>query len=182
MRTQRQGFTFMELLIVTAIIAILAAILFPVFAQAREKSHTSACQHNLKQISIALQLYAYDHYGHFPPTDNDFAPFFPYLREEDVFRCPTAEATESIVLGLPTYAYRGGYTHDDLPNRILVADTQPRHSGGGNLLMLSNCVKWFKGPELRPDGAGPGWMGSSNPERWYVEGGKIVLDEPVWRQ
>lgn len=56
----RQGFTLIELLVVIAIIAILAAILFPVFAQAREKARQTACLSNLKQIGTAFQMYTQD--------------------------------------------------------------------------------------------------------------------------
>ena len=57
----QRGFTLIELLVVIAIIAILAAILFPVFAQAREKARQSACLSNQKQIGVALSLYIQDY-------------------------------------------------------------------------------------------------------------------------
>jgi prepilin-type N-terminal cleavage/methylation domain-containing protein len=56
----RKGFTLIELLVVIAIIAILAAILFPVFAQAREKARQTVCASNLKQLGIAQQMYLQD--------------------------------------------------------------------------------------------------------------------------
>ena len=58
--TPHQGFTLIELLVVIAIIAILAAILFPVFAQAREKARAIACMSNMKQIGLAIQMYIQD--------------------------------------------------------------------------------------------------------------------------
>ena len=58
---QRSGFTLIELLVVIAIIAILAAILFPVFAQAREKARQAGCQSNLKQLGTAFLMYAQDY-------------------------------------------------------------------------------------------------------------------------
>jgi prepilin-type N-terminal cleavage/methylation domain-containing protein/prepilin-type processing-associated H-X9-DG protein len=61
MRRQRGGFTLIELLVVIAIIAILAAILFPVFAQAREKARSSSCLSNQKQIALAHSMYAQDY-------------------------------------------------------------------------------------------------------------------------
>jgi prepilin-type N-terminal cleavage/methylation domain-containing protein/prepilin-type processing-associated H-X9-DG protein len=67
-RHSRFGFTLIELLVVIAIIAILAAILFPVFAQAREKARSSTCLSNLKQIALALSMYEQDFDGTFPFT------------------------------------------------------------------------------------------------------------------
>src|SRR5438876_9360749 len=63
---RRRGFTLIELLVVIAIIAVLAAILFPVFAQAREKARAAGCTSNLKQIGTAIQMYAQDWDEHFP--------------------------------------------------------------------------------------------------------------------
>jgi len=59
-KERRRGFTLIELLVVIAIIAILAAILFPVFAKAREKALASACLSNTKQLALALQMYCQD--------------------------------------------------------------------------------------------------------------------------
>ncbi len=61
LRPQGHGFTLIELLVVIAIIAILAAILFPVFARARENARKAACQSNLKQIGNALMMYVQDY-------------------------------------------------------------------------------------------------------------------------
>src|SRR6187549_1106130 len=60
---KRTGFTLIELLVVVAIIAILAAILFPVFAQAREKARATTCTSNLKQLGTAVQMYLQDYDG-----------------------------------------------------------------------------------------------------------------------
>jgi prepilin-type N-terminal cleavage/methylation domain-containing protein/prepilin-type processing-associated H-X9-DG protein len=68
---QRSGFTLIELLVVIAIIAILAAILFPVFAQAREKARAATCASNLRQMGLAMVMYAQDH-------DETYAPYFEF--------------------------------------------------------------------------------------------------------
>ena len=109
-RLARPAFTLVELLAVIAIIALMAAILFPVFARAREKARQSACASNLKQLGMAAALYigdADDRYplGHAPVDDplttfdggGDYEPHFiellrPYIRNQKnqgVWRCPT---------------------------------------------------------------------------------------------
>src|SRR6184192_1931973 len=68
---KRRGFTLIELLVVIAIIAILAAILFPVFAQARAKARQAACISNLKQLGLGFTMYAQDYDESFPFIFND---------------------------------------------------------------------------------------------------------------
>src|SRR5438445_10640700 len=66
MRVRKSGFTLIELLVVIAIIAILAAILFPVFARARESARRATCLSNLKQLGTAFQMYAQDYDETYP--------------------------------------------------------------------------------------------------------------------
>ncbi len=91
---KKRGFTLIELLVVIAIIAILAAILFPVFAKAREKARTASCQSNLKQIGLAATMYAQDydetmvHYS-LPGTGGWTAALDPYTKNAQVYVCPS---------------------------------------------------------------------------------------------
>jgi len=98
MRTR--GFTLIELLVVIAIIAILAAILFPVFAKARAKARQTACLSNIKQISLALMMYAQDYDEAYPvvneATGYDWWPTLqPYVKNAQMFRCPAYKAAAS---------------------------------------------------------------------------------------
>lgn len=98
----RHGFTKVELLIVIGIIAILAAILFPVFAKARESARRNSCLNNLWQIGQALRLYALDGDGRYPPTADDLTPLCPrYLGTEKVFMCPRSSSTGTVPMGAP---------------------------------------------------------------------------------
>jgi type II secretory pathway pseudopilin PulG len=73
---------------VWAIIAILVAILFPVFARAREKARQTNCLSNLKNIGTGLRIYAVENYGHLPPNDNDVSALFPKtLADAGVLEC-----------------------------------------------------------------------------------------------
>ena len=91
----RSAFTLIELLVVIAIIAILAAILFPVFARARENARRSSCQSNLKQIGLGVIQYAQDYDEKYPfGLNGDFQQGWatqtqPYLKSLQVFRCPS---------------------------------------------------------------------------------------------
>ncbi len=95
MTQKRFGFTLIELLVVIAIIAILAAILFPVFAQAREKARQTQCLSNGKQIALALQSYATDYDNYLPvyiwPQSYIVgARLMPYIKNTGIFKCPSS--------------------------------------------------------------------------------------------
>jgi prepilin-type N-terminal cleavage/methylation domain-containing protein/prepilin-type processing-associated H-X9-DG protein len=98
MATQRSGFTLIELLVVIAIIAILAAILFPVFARAREKARQSSCLSQQKQIALGILMYAQDYDEEMPrqyttnPTVRWMAYVMPYIKNYQLFTCPSDQS------------------------------------------------------------------------------------------
>lgn len=107
-QTSRRAFTLIELLVVIAIIAILAAILFPVFAQAREKARQSSCASNLRQWGTAAQMYTQDFDGMFTPpykyqsaspacTNLDWWDDLlqPYTKNRQIAVCPSKKRNET---------------------------------------------------------------------------------------
>lgn len=100
-RACHRAFTLIELLVVIAIIAILAAILFPVFARARENARRASCQSNLKQIGLGLLQYTQDYDETYPSIyhgGGSTGPFFirgwykviqPYVKSDQLFNCPS---------------------------------------------------------------------------------------------
>lgn len=119
-----RGFTLIELLVVIAIIALLAAILFPVFGRARENARRSTCQSNLKQLALAVKSYVQDYDEKFPPQATDSGPpggsaiagnsnstdigwseiIQPYVKSTQVLQCPS-EKTPQVVI--PTNDMQG---------------------------------------------------------------------------
>src|SRR5713101_3624685 len=106
-RRIRVAFTLIELLVVIAIIAILAAILFPVFAQAREAARKATCISNTRQIGLALMQYCQDYDETVVPNNNQVTgsasstwlswPDFlqPYIKNKQVFICPSSSRNSS---------------------------------------------------------------------------------------
>ena len=127
----RSAFTLIELLVVIAIIAILAAILFPVFARARENARRSSCQSNLKQIALGVKQYTQDYDERFPnitvpaPAGSPGWAYAiqPYLKSEQIFQCPSETAPPPPGTDLLTRAGTNGFSDYYLNyNTVSVAD------------------------------------------------------------
>lgn len=125
---KRSAFTLIELLVVIAIIAILAAILFPVFAKAREKARQTACMSNMKQLGLGVMQYIQDYDEYYPmrygggcPGDCEYNKqrswknmLYPYVKNYGIYKCPsnpTAQQFDQIGNNATdkTNAYAGGY-------------------------------------------------------------------------
>lgn len=133
-RQRSRGFTLIELLVVIAIIAILAAILFPVFARARENARKISCASNLKQLSLGWLQYAQDYDEKVVPwsstgTSGGYAFVWqeivqPYIKSKQLLRCPSVQSATS------TYSYNAfiGGASPAPPNRSLASLENPVQS------------------------------------------------------
>lgn len=135
MRTSRRGFTLIELLVVIAIIAILAAILFPVFARARAKARQTQCLSNLKQLSLAMIAYASDYDQILPqwvdtanqgakPSPEDACTtwdtaIMPYMKNQQILVCPdNCMNQDGDVRGYAQPRYVSGAGTEQMPNPV----------------------------------------------------------------
>ncbi|MGB9797125.1 MAG: DUF1559 domain-containing protein [bacterium] len=130
----RKGFTLIELLVVIAIVAILAAIIFPVFSRAKENARKATCVSNLRQLGLALHMYAEDWDERFPidkwigNSDERLwrlvLPIYPYVKNKGIFYCPSApiaapydptvlDTEENWRRGWITYLYFSWYDPND---------------------------------------------------------------------
>lgn len=144
LRKQRRAFTLIELLVVIAIIAILAAILFPVFARARENARRTSCLSNLKQFGLAMMQYTQDYDETYPKASSggmDAAPpggaqnlggttwawqqlLHPYHKSLQIFYCPSG-------IDIPVSGQNRvfiTYGHYGANNQLIVSGTAPKLS------------------------------------------------------
>lgn len=154
---RRRGFTLIELLVVIAIIAILAAILFPVFARAREKARTASCQSNMKQITLGVLMYSQDYderipeLRFYPPNGYTYqngttgSCYFwveaiqPYLKNYQIWNCPSRSQNPNCRAGVR----RGdNHTHTYVENPYIQGRKQAEFPQTADLILLMegcNC-------------------------------------------
>jgi len=179
-RTLRRGFTLIELLVVIAIIAILAAILFPVFAQAREAARKTSCQSNLKQMSLGLTMYAQDYDESLPQgsrTINGQAwrwmhQTFPYVKNAGIYHCPSSTVAQ---WDPNSYGNAGSYGYNAfmLNDQNLAAVGKPAETVAITDTPGSAVSNRFR---VRPDDqTGPNtWVGTANWNGWNQDESRVA--------
>jgi prepilin-type N-terminal cleavage/methylation domain-containing protein/prepilin-type processing-associated H-X9-DG protein len=150
MRKQQEGFTLIELLVVIAIIAILAAILFPVFAKAREKARAITCISNMNQLGLAIMQYTQDNDETYPVSNGDLVTgnnagaagnwgqqIYTYTKSTGVYTCPDDSDGTS---------FKGNYTGPTMGSGNTALQAIPVSYGMSNFVGAGSTD--FNGPNL----------------------------------
>jgi prepilin-type N-terminal cleavage/methylation domain-containing protein/prepilin-type processing-associated H-X9-DG protein len=179
------GFTLIELLVVVAIIAILAAILFPVFSRARENARRVSCQSNLKQMGLGLLQYSQDYdeklvrawsgskTGTDPNSNRWMDATFPYVKSEQIFNCPSDSFTAA---GGPYKMRHGSHFGSYAINSSYWGDGDLEQSPAGEANTSLSSLQ---------DAAGCVWIGDGSGHFEFAWENKadqpdVVNDKPRW--
>jgi prepilin-type processing-associated H-X9-DG protein len=164
---RRRRLTLPELLVVVAVVAIVAGLLFSPFSGPREKFRLARCCGNLKDLAFGLRTYAADHDGRFPPANGWATAVMPHVRGADVFACPGDDSRRFWHGGGPyamsrrLSAVRPRGIRDPAAEPLLwdaAADGQAarRHGGGLAFGFADGHAKWLPNP---PPDLSPGVLG-----------------------
>ncbi len=184
-KTAKGGFTLIELLVVIAIIAILAAILFPVFGRARENARRSSCQSNLKQIGLGILQYTQDYDERFPQTVQDPGQYqgwvqlvTPYIKSYQLFQC-SSEPTTGATFTDSTHGYYEGYVPpsgintrnqtDYFYNKFAGA-AAGGYATGSTITQVNNPAVSILSGDADPNTSDSGMQGFSDMPRYHAAG------------
>jgi prepilin-type N-terminal cleavage/methylation domain-containing protein/prepilin-type processing-associated H-X9-DG protein len=199
----RRGFTLIELLVVIAIIAILAAILFPVFAKAREKARQTSCLSNAKQIGLAIMGYTSDYDQRMPYNRiavvrigaADEAILWqrvlePYCKNWQMFQCPSrpgrwASACASsnwpslpeVAFGLSSYMYNGHLAGVAESTLVAPAETMIVTEGTASCSQIFNQLNWLPGWFYDRHNDGGNYVFCDGHAKWLA---KQTVRDPNW--
>jgi prepilin-type N-terminal cleavage/methylation domain-containing protein/prepilin-type processing-associated H-X9-DG protein len=157
MKRSYKGFTLIELLVVIAIIAILAAILFPVFAKVREKARQTSCASNEKQIGLAVIQYAEDYDETYPINSSVYfdsngwaVGIYPYVKSAGMFKCPDDPTTATAPFVPISYAINFGLmdTRFQAGGSTVTAETLAGQTAPASTVMVFEC----QGQSFNPTG------------------------------
>jgi len=191
--SHRSGFTLIELLVVIAIIAILAAILFPVFVSAREKARQTTCVNNLMQLGKGFRAYADDWNSRLPsmrvciygwdwagcqgvgaPCLLRQSRLFRYVKSEKVYLCPSDRGVKALgVAGLPTN-YPLSYSGNTKLNFRNFESMQGPEGRGGNTRLSKILLLIHEGRNTINDGDFNWYTASDMPSNIHYDGTTIL--------
>jgi prepilin-type N-terminal cleavage/methylation domain-containing protein/prepilin-type processing-associated H-X9-DG protein len=190
--SHRMAFTLIELLVVIAIIAILAAILFPVFARARENARKASCMSNMKQIGLGTMQYTQDYDNYLPNSTYDpgaanvknakwMDVIYPYVKSEQLYTCPSDSGTNSkynsdraarTTNAFGSYAINNYYYAGNEPS-------PPRNSHVGRIAQVAETI-WLSDVSDQDINPMAFWSPNNiNPTITVVDGKRVIQNRNV---